>query len=389
MTELLIKLFVKNPQNISDLKTRTAYGNLGAITGMCCNLVLFVIKFTVGLFSGAFSIIADAFNNLTDLGSSLITLLGFKLAAKPADKDHPFGHGRMEYVSAFVVSALIILVGFELLKGSVEKIITPETPSVSWITVFILAVSIAIKLWMGIFNRKLGKRINSDSLIATAQDSFNDCISTSAVLLATLLLRFASVNIDAYVGLAVAAFIIYSGIKSVKDTLDPLLGQPADKGDVEAIEKIVSEMPYYLGTHDFIIHNYGPGRVYCSLHVEVPQNVDILACHEEIDEVEKRIKEELGIETVVHMDPVAVGDPFVDEVKKIFKGILLEIHPDLKLHDFRIVKGNKRTNVIFDVVLPHKIGLTDTQLKNKITQKAEALERGFCPVITVDNEYLG
>ncbi|MBR5451741.1 MAG: cation transporter [Clostridia bacterium] len=387
MTSLLIKLFVKNSENVTDIKVRTSYGNLGAITGMCCNLVLFVIKITIGLASGAFSIIADAFNNLTDLGSSLITLLGFKLAAKPADKDHPFGHGRMEYVSAFVVSALIIMVGFELFKGSLEKIFTPELPNVSWITIAILVVSIAIKLWMGIFNRTLGKKISSDSLVATAQDSFNDCISTSAVLVATLLLRFANINVDAYVGLAVAVFIVYSGVKSVKDTLDPLLGQPADKKDVEQIEKIVSEMPYYLGTHDFIIHNYGPGRVYCSLHVEVPQDVDILACHEEIDDVEKRIKEELGIEAVVHMDPVAVGDPFVDEAKEIFKNILKEIDEELKLHDFRIVMGNKRTNVIFDVVLPHDHKIQEAELKTLIQSKADRYDKGFCTVITVDREF--
>ena len=389
MTELLIKLFVKDAENIADIKTRTAYGNLGAITGMCCNLLLFVIKFLIGVVSGAFSIIADAFNNLTDLGSSLITPLGFKLAAKPADKDHPFGHGRMEYVSAFIVSALIILVGFELFKGSVEKIITPETPNVSFVTIVILVISIAIKLWMGIFNRTLGKKINSDSLIATAQDSFNDCISTSAVLIATLLLRFAHINVDAYVGLAVAAFIVYSGIKSVKDTLDPLLGQPADKKDVEQIEKIVKEMPYYLGTHDFIIHNYGPGRVYCSLHVEVPQDVDILICHEEIDNVEKRIKEELGIEAVVHMDPVAVGDNFVDEAKEIFINILKEIDEQLKLHDFRIVRGPTRTNVIFDVVLPHDHIIKECELKDLIQAKADEYNKGFCTVVTVDREYLG
>lgn len=389
MTSLLIKLFIKNSDNLTDIKTRTAYGNLGAITGMCCNLVLFIIKITVGIASGAFSIIADAFNNLTDLGSSLITLLGFKLAAKPADKDHPFGHGRMEYVSAFVVSALIIMVGFELFKGSIEKIITPELPNVGWVTVAILAVSIAIKLWMGIFNRKLGKKINSDSLIATAQDSFNDCISTSAVLVATLLLRFANINVDAYVGLAVAVFIVYSGIKSVKDTLDPLLGTPADIKDAEAIEKIVSEMPYFLGTHDFIIHNYGPGRVYCSLHVEVPQDVDILVCHEEIDNIEKRIKDELGIEAVVHMDPVAVGDPFVDETKEIFCNILSEIDGQLRLHDFRIVRGPTRTNVIFDVVLPHELKIKESELKALIQTKADAYNRGFCAVVTVDTEYLG
>ncbi len=389
MTKFLIKLFVKNPENTSDIRVRTAYGNLGGIVGMCCNLILFVIKFAVGTVSGAFSIVADAFNNLSDLGSSLITLLGFKLAAKPADKDHPFGHGRMEYIAAFILSFLILLVGFELFKGSLEKIITPEKPNVDYITLIVLVVSIGIKLWMSLFNRKLGKKISSDSLLATAQDSANDCLSTSAVLIASILLKFTGINIDAYIGLAVAVFILYSGIKSVKDTLDPLLGQPANEEDVRAIEKIVGEMPYSLGTHDFIIHNYGPGKVFCSLHIEVSTEVDILDCHEEIDATEKRIKDELGIEAVIHMDPVIVGDPYTDEVKGIFRGILEEISPELKFHDFRIVKGQKRTNVLFDVVLPSALKIKEEELKNRIQLEAEKQGKGFCTVITVDSEYLG
>jgi cation diffusion facilitator family transporter len=387
MFDLLAKMLVKDHKNTSDSLVRQRYGIVSGILGIICNLVLFALKLAVGILINSVAVISDAFNNLSDMGSTVVSIAGIKLSNQKPDKDHPFGHGRMEYVSAFVVSALIIMVGFELFKGSLEKIFTPELPSVSWITIIILTISIAIKLWMGVFNRTLGKKINSDSLIATAQDSFNDCISTSAVLVATLLLRFANINVDAYVGLAVAAFIVYSGIKSVKDTLDPLLGTPADKKDVEQIEKIVSEMPYYLGTHDFIIHNYGPGRVYCSLHVKVPQDVDILACHEKIDDVEKRIKEELGIEAVVHMDPVAVGDQFVDEAKGIFVNILKEIDENLKLHDFRIVKGPTRTNVIFDVVLPHDHEIKESQLKDLIQAKADTYNKGFCTVITVDREF--
>lgn len=387
MTDLLVRLFVKDADRVGDRAVRTRYGNLGSITGIVCNLILFVIKLITGTVTGAFSIVADGFNNLSDMGSSLITLLGFKLAAKPADKDHPFGHGRLEYVSAFIVSALILLVGFELFKGSVEKILAPETPATDLLTVIVLAVSILIKLWMALFNRKIGTRIQSESLRATAQDSLNDCISTGAVLIAVLILRFFGLNLDAWVGLAVSLFILWSGFRSVKDTLDPLLGVPPEKEEIEAIRALVDAVPCSLGLHDLIVHNYGPGRVFCSLHIEVPNTVDILECHEQVDKCEKDIFEQLGIEAVIHTDPVAVNDPLVNELRDVFINILLAIDPALKCHDFRIVKGKQRTNVIFDVVLPPDAAMTPEDLKTEIARRAAAHDPRLVTVITVDRDY--
>lgn len=387
MTNLLVKLFVKNNKDIGNISVRTSYGNLGGITGIICNLILFIIKLLGGLLSGSFSIIADAFNNLGDLGSSLITLIGFKMASKPADKDHPYGHGRMEYIAAFVVSCAIIVVGVELLRGSVDKIITPELPHADYFTVAVLVISILIKLWMAHFNRKLGKLIESDALLATSQDSLNDCISTSAVLVAVVILVAFDINIDAYIGLAVSILIIFSGIKSVKETLDPLLGVAPKKEDIEEIQKIVSTTPEYLGIHDLIFHNYGPGRKFCSLHLEVPQDVNILSCHENIDKLEKTIYDELGIETVIHMDPVAVGDPFTDEAKAIITDIIKGIDERLHFHDFRVVMGEKRINLIFDVVLPSDVEITEENLKKRIAEEACLADERFCTVITIDNDY--
>ena len=387
MTNLLVKLFVKNNKDIGNISVRTSYGNLGGITGIICNLILFIIKLLGGLLSGSFSIIADAFNNLGDLGSSLITLIGFKMASKPADKDHPYGHGRMEYIAAFVVSCAIIVVGVELLRGSVDKIITPELPHADYFTVAVLVISILIKLWMAHFNRKLGKLIESDALLATSQDSLNDCISTSAVLVAVVILVAFDINIDAYIGLAVSTLIIFSGIKSVKETLDPLLGVAPKKEDIEEIQKIVCTTPEYLGIHDLIFHNYGPGRKFCSLHLEVPQDVNILSCHENIDKLEKTIYDELGIETVIHMDPVAVGDPFTDEAKAIIADIIKGIDERLHFHDFRVVMGEKRINLIFDVVLPSDVEITEENLKKRIAEEACLADERFCTVITIDNDY--
>ncbi len=388
MTNFLIKLFIKDSANVADIRVRTSYGNLGGITGIICNLILFTIKLLGGLVSGSFSIIADAFNNLGDLGSSLITLIGFKLSSKPADKDHPYGHGRMEYIAAFVVSCAIIIVGVELLKGSVEKIIEPEAPTAGIFTAAVLIISIFIKLWMAYFNRKLGKMISSDVLIATSKDSLNDCISTSAVLTAMVILYLFEINIDAYIGLAVSVMIIWSGIKSVKETLDPLLGVPPRKEDIKEIQKIVSTTPDYLGIHDLIFHNYGPGRTFCSLHLEVPQNVNILSCHENIDKLEKTIYEKLGIETVIHMDPVAVGDPFTDEAKRIIGDIIKDIDERLHFHDFRVVMGEERINLIFDVVLSSDVNLSSDEVKRIISERANKADRRFCTVITIDNDYV-
>ena len=387
LTDLLVRLFVKNSENVGNTAVRASYGKLGGLTGIACNLLLFAIKLTAGLLSGSFSVVADAFNNLSDLGSSLITLFGFKMAEKPADKDHPFGHGRMEYISALIVSCAIVVVGIELLKGSVEKIVEPAAPSVSFLTVAILTLSILIKLWMFIFNRKLGKRIDSDALIAAASDSLNDCISTGAVLVSMLILRFTGFDSDAYVGLAVSLFIIFSGLKSVKDTIDPLLGAPAKKSDIRKIADIALSYDEFIGTHDIIIHNYGPGRVFCTLHVEVPQTADIVTCHEQADRCEKEIYDRLGMSAVIHTDPVAVGDPLTEEVKSCLKSVLSEIGGNIKFHDFRVVNGKERINVIFDIVAHPGDKLSEQALCNLISAKMRDRDRRYCCVITVDDDY--
>ena len=387
LTDLLVRLFVKNSEDVGNTAVRASYGKLGGLTGIACNLLLFAIKLTAGLLSGSFSVVADAFNNLSDLGSSLITLFGFKMAEKPADKDHPFGHGRMEYISALIVSCAIVVVGIELLKGSVEKIVEPAAPSVSFLTVAILTLSILIKLWMFIFNRKLGKRIDSDALIAAASDSLNDCISTGAVLVSMLILRFTGFDSDAYVGLAVSLFIIFSGLKSVKDTIDPLLGAPAKKSDIRKIADIALSYDEFIGTHDIIIHNYGPGRVFCTLHVEVPQTADIVTCHEQADRCEKEIYDRLGMSAVIHTDPVAVGDPLTEEVKSCLKSVLSEIGGNIKFHDFRVVNGKERINVIFDIVAHPGDKLSEQALCNLISAKMRDRDRRYCCVITVDDDY--
>ena len=387
LTDLLVRLFVKNSENVGNTAVRASYGKLGGLTGIACNLLLFAIKLTAGLLSGSFSVVADAFNNLSDLGSSLITLFGFKMAEKPADKDHPFGHGRMEYISALIVSCAIVVVGIELLKGSVEKIAEPAAPSVSVLTVAILTMSILIRLWMFIFNRKLGKRIDSDALIAAASDSLNDCISTGAVLVSMLILRFTGFDSDAYVGLAVSLFIIFSGLKSVKDTIDPLLGTPAKKSDIRKIADIALSYDEFIGTHDIIIHNYGPGRVFCTLHVEVPQTADIVTCHEQADRCEKEIYDRLGMSAVIHTDPVAVGDPLTEEVKSCLESVLSEIGGNIKFHDFRVVNGKERINVIFDIVVHPGDKLSEQALCTLISAKMRDRDRRYCCVITVDDDY--
>lgn len=387
MTDFLIKKFVKDHQNTADPKVRTRYGILGGVVGIICNLFLFVIKLSIGLFSGSMSIVADAFNNLSDIGSCAVTLLGFKIANQPPDREHPFGHGRMEYMSAALVSALIVLVGFELLKESFSKILSPEPLKFSYYIIAALVVSVAVKFLMGLFNKKLGKRINSPALGATAADCFSDCIATSTVLLSVLVSHFTALNIDAYAGLVVSALIIYNGVKSIKETLDPLLGMPPEPETVEALEKIVLSYPDFLGIHDLIIHNYGPGRSFASLHVEVPQDVDILECHENIDHCEKTIFEKLGLETVIHMDPIAHDDEYTLDIKEKITAKLKEVDEELSLHDFRIVRGENRTNLIFDVAMPPKFKMTAAELKKAVSQKAREVDDTFVCVITVDTIY--
>lgn len=393
MTGLLIKLFVKNGENVKDPKVRASYGNLGSLVGILCNLLLFVLKITIGYITGSISITADGLNNLSDMGSSIVTIVGFKLSTKPADSDHPFGHGRMEYMSAFIVCILILLVGFELLKSSVGALIenTPA-PKYSFWAIIILAVSIVIKFWMSIFNRKIGKKIDSEPLKASAQDSLNDCIATLAILVAAGVSHYFSLpfNLDAVMGIAVAVFILFSGVDAAKATINSILGTPPEKQLIKDIEEIIISYEQFVGIHDLIVHNYGPGRQFASVHVEVPQDIDIVKCHEQIDLCEKVIYEKLDVQLVIHMDPIDVNNETVNFAKsEMSKGIKI-IDENLTLHDFRMTpECETRTNLIFDVVIPSSCILSEKELELKICEIAKLINPTYCCVITFDRDFTG
>ena len=392
MTNTLLRLFIKG--DLTDKKTRKSCGTLGGIIGIICNLILFAIKMVAGLLSGSVSIIADAFNNLTDMGSSIVTMLGFRIASKPADSSHPFGHGRIEYLSASFVSVLIIIVGFELFTESLSKFTNPSVPNTDFLTIGILGVSILIKLWLSFLNRKLGKLIDSSALKATAADSLNDCISTSAVLIVSLICMFASdipaaKYLDPAVGIAVSVFILYSGIKSLKETLDPLIGLAPDPKVISEIRDIVFSNPMFLGIHDMIVHNYGPGKSFVSLHVEVSASVDILVCHEAIDQCEREIIEKTGVEAVIHMDPIVTDDESVNYARNALKEKIKQFDEQLSIHDFRMVKGEKQNNLIFDVCVYADCSLSDKQLKQAISALAADIDPTYKCVITIDADFSG
>ncbi len=388
MTKLLIRLFVKNSDDTADKAVRRKYITLGSFVGIFCNILLFIAKFFVGLISGSVSVMADAFNNLMDIGSSLVTAIGFHLSEKPADKEHPFGHGRIEYMSALTVAVIIILVGVELLKSSFDKAINPSPLSISTVSVILLILSVLTKLWMFLFNRKVGRRIDSAALVATARDSINDSIATTAVLLSIIIFKLWGINIDPYIGMLVALFILYSGFMTIKETISPLLGTPPEKETVNAITSIVLKRETFIGIHDLIVHNYGPGRSFASLHVEVPEDINIVACHEEIDACEKELLSTLGIEVVLHMDPIAVNDPVTAETKKSLARAVLSIDNNLTIHDFRMVQGEKQINLIFDVVVPSDIKISNSDLKEQISKLCKELDPRYMTVVTIDRDYI-
>lgn len=393
MTSLLIKLFIKNPHDYKSSAARQSYGTLGSFVGIFCNLILCAIKITVGLFSGSISIVADGLNNLSDMGSSVITMIGFKLANKPADSDHPFGHGRMEYMSAFIVAILILLVGFELLKSSFSSLISGDmSPTYSITAIIILSLSILMKFWLFLFNRKIGRKIGSEALIATAKDSLNDAITTFVILASvtvTMLFEI-SFNLDALMGLFVSVFILYSGISSAKETINQILGMPPEKQLIEDIENTILSFEDFAGIHDLIVHNYGPGRQFASVHVEVPQNIDTVKCHEQIDLCEKLLFETLDVSVVIHMDPIDTDDENISNTREAITDALKLIDSNLSIHDFRMTPVcENRTNLIFDVVVPQNFHLSNTRLREKIEQIAKEINETFCCVITFDNDFTG
>ena len=393
MTALLVKIFVKNYQDTKSIQARERYGNFGSLVGICVNVLLSAVKIVIGVMGGVLSITADGLNNLADAGSSVVTLIGFKIANKPADRDHPFGHGRMEYIAAFIVSFLILLVGFELLKDSAIALrdgVAP--PSFSGLSIVVLVISIVTKCWLYFFNRKIGKTIESTALVATAKDSLNDCIATGAILIAAIVTRFVELpfSLDAVMAIGVALFILWSGFCSARDTLNEILGGPPEEQLIKDINDTVLSFEEFYGIHDLIVHNYGPGRQFASVHVEVPHDVDIVACHEKIDLCEKLVIEKLGVNLVIHMDPIDTNDETISGAREDMLSVIKEIDPKLTLHDFRMTPASDtRTNLIFDVVVPADFKISEDELNDRICQKARECNKTYVCVITFDHDFTG
>ncbi len=386
LTKWLIRRFVNEPESTHIPQVRYAYGRLASVTGLVCNLLLFGVKLLAGVLSGSLAIVADAFNNLSDAGSVVVTLVGFKLSSAPADRDHPFGHGRMEYLSALAVAVLIILAGFELATSAVDKIFHPVAAEFSPLTVLILIAAIGVKLWMAVFSRRIGKAIRSDALLAAATDSRNDVICTSLVLVCTLIGLFTDLTLDGYIGLAVALFVIWSGFSVIRETVSPLLGQAPDEKLVRDIEETVLAYDGVVGIHDMMVHDYGPGRVFVSLHAEVPADRDMLHSHDTVDCIERDLLEKFNIITCIHMDPVDTDDPETLRLKELTLGELAHIDERLTLHDFRVVSGPSHTNLIFDVVVPFDY-VYKTQLPNEIEQRVQAIDKRLFTVVQVETRY--
>ena len=393
MTSLLIKLFIKDHNDTKSLQVRNRYGNLGSAVGIFVNVLLSTLKIVIGLFGGVLSVTADGFNNLADAGSSVVTLIGFKLAGKPADRDHPFGHGRMEYISAFIISFLILLVGFELLKDSGSSLVGGvDMPQFKWISIIVLVISIVVKCWLYLFNHRIGKIIDSSALIATAKDSLNDCIATGAILVAAIVSKFVDLpfNLDAVMAIGVALFILWSGFSSAKDTLDEILGGPPEQQLIKDINDTILSFDEFYGIHDLMVHNYGPGRQFASVHVEVPHNSDIVACHEKIDVCEKLVAEKLGVNLVIHMDPIDTNNEAIAKAREDMVGVIKEINEKLTLHDFRMTPAtDTRTNLIFDVVIPSEFAMSEDELNSIICQKARETDKTYVCVITFDRDFTG
>lgn len=388
MTNFLIKRFVKNHENTSDSNVRQAYGYLGGFIGIVANILLFGAKLAVGFAINSIAVMADAINNLSDAASSVITLVGFKMTNKPADREHPFGHGRIEYISAMIVSFLVILVGFEFAKTSVDRIMNPEAVSFDIVTILLLSSSIAVKVWLSFFNKTIGRRIGSKAMEATAMDSLSDVITTSVVLLSLILSIWITYPIDGYVGIAVALFIMYSGFNLTRETLNPLLGEAPEEEFVNTIIKRTLSYEGVLGVHDIIVHNYGPSRCVVSLHTEIPANMDIMEAHDLIDKAEQEISEELGIHLVMHMDPINIDDKLVQKVQQQIIGVLMEFEMELSIHDFRMVGDEHHCNVIFDMVIPHEVAEKDEKrVAKEVTEAVKKKYPNYNPIITVDRSY--
>ena len=388
VVNLISKLFIKNFEDINSPAVRASYGNLSGIMGIILNLCLFTAKLTAGVLTSSISVVADAFNNLSDAGSSLVTFFGFRLANRPADKEHPFGHGRYEYLTGLIISFFILLVGMELLKSSVDKILNPDAlTNMSMLSIIILVASIAVKLWMFYFNKILSKKINSSALKATATDSLTDSIATSIVLIGLVFSQFTGINIDGYLGVAVAIFIFIAGIKTLKESISPLLGTPPEKEFVDDIKRTVLEDEIILGLHDLIVHDYGPGRCIISLHAEISDQEDLLKAHDKIDLIEKELEIKFNCLATIHMDPIASDDEYTLALKGKIVSKLLLINKDFSVHDFRIVQGDTHTNVIFDLVVPYECNEKNDIILKKVTEAIKSVDQKLIPVVYIEKPY--
>lgn len=387
MTRFLLSRFVRGYEDVQDPEVRERYGTLSGTVGVVLNLCLSLGKFLAGLATGAVSVMADAFNNLSDAASSVVTLVGFRLAGQKADEDHPYGHGRMEYLAGLAVSVAILLVGVELAKGAIEKILHPEVVRFSWLSVAILCASIALKLWMYLFNKDLSRRISSAAMAATAADSLSDCVATSAVLLGLLVSHFAQVSIDGWVGILVAAFVLRAGWEAAKDTVDPLLGKAPDPALVEGIRKTVLSHPEISGVHDLMVHDYGPGHIMASLHAEVDIDADMAHTHDVIDNVERELGAKYHIIATIHMDPIVTNDEHVTALREEMLSLAQELAPGMTLHDFRMTEGPSHTNLIFDVVAPRTCPLSDEEIRQELGRLARERNPRYITVVQVDHDY--
>ncbi|MGN0421256.1 MAG: cation diffusion facilitator family transporter [Lachnospiraceae bacterium] len=389
MTEFLVRHFVKNCEETEKVSVRTAYGVLASVVGIFCNVFLFAVKWMIGFFLHSIAVMADAFNNLSDAGSSIIGLVGVKMASKPADEDHPFGHGRIEYIAALIVAFLVLQVGFTFFKDSIGKIREPEELKFQLVSIIILILSIGVKLWMGYFNRTLGNKINSKVMLATAADAMGDVITTSATILAILFWKVTGINIDGFVGIGVSLVVMWAGVGIAKDTLEPLIGEAVDSEEYERITNFVEGYDGIVGSHDLIVHNYGPGRSMASIHAEVPNDVDIEVSHEIIDRIERDAIKNLGIFLVIHMDPIETKDTYVLQVREQVEQTLDALDPAVSIHDFRMVDGKEQVNLIFDMVVPFEYDKKkQDELRMTLIKLLQIVDHRYQCVITLERSYV-
>ena len=389
MTEFLVKRFVKNYDRVEEAQVRTAYGAMASMVGIGCNILLFLAKMAIGLLANSISVMADAFNNLSDAASSIVGFVGVKMAQKPADDDHPFGHGRIEYIAAFIVAFLVLQVGFSLFTGSVEKLFHPDDLTFKWVSVLVLGLSVGVKLWLSLFNRRLGKRINSKVMLATSADALGDAAATSAAIFSMLVYGIFGWNIDAVVGLAVSVVVMLAGINIAKDTLAPLIGEAIDPELYEQITNFVEGFDGIVGTHDLIVHNYGPSKSMASIHAEVPNDCDLEETHEIIDRIEREAARRFGLLLVIHMDPVETHDQRVLEFKAMVEDVIEKMDSRLSIHDFRMVDGKENINLIFDLVAPREYKGADVgKLKAEVSSQVRRRDKRCICVITVENSFL-